>query len=53
MDTLDTFQYNDWDDTRIVLLILAITWCLLHDVGEDAVTFLDDLLIPIVRAAHK
>src|SRR5436309_16011885 len=40
MDTLDTSQYNDWDDTRIVLLILAITWCLLHDVGEDAVTFL-------------
>lgn len=25
MDTLDTFQYNDWDDTRSVLLILAKT----------------------------
>src|SRR4051794_6208081 len=40
MDTLDTFQDNDWDDTRSLLLILAKTWCLLHDVGEDAVTFL-------------
>ena len=40
MESLDTFQFNDWDDTRSVFLILAKTWCLLRDVGEDAVTFL-------------
>ena len=39
MQALDTFEDNDWNETRGSLLILAKSGCLLHDVGEDAVTF--------------
>lgn len=37
---LNSFQENNWENTRRVFLILAKTWFLFHEVGKETITFL-------------